>query len=67
MNIKDLVKGKFVCFDHYRAGFLHYTVEGESFTFTVPIEDCGEATFLVRDKAIVFMRYIRKQLDLMDE
>ena len=64
MNIKDLVKGKMVCFDHYRAGFLHYVVDGTTFAFTVPIEDCGEASFKARDKAIIFMRYIRKQLEL---
>lgn len=63
MNIKDLVKGKFVVFDHYRAGFLHYVVEGTDFYFTVPVSDCGEATFPAREKAMLFMRYIRQQLE----
>ena len=32
----------------------------DGFTFPVPIDDIGNATFLATDKAIVFMRYIRK-------
>lgn len=38
------------------------------FSFPVPITDCGDATFLVEDKALLFMRYIRKHLaDLQSE
>jgi hypothetical protein len=37
-----------------------------TFEFPVPIADVGTATFLAEDKAILFMRYIRKHLELLD-
>ncbi len=70
--IKDLVKNNKVKFSRYRKGFLYYTIahrlddSGFDFTnediyeFPVPIEDCGDATFPDSEKAIMFMRYIRK-------
>lgn len=36
-----------------------------SFSFPVPIDDIGNATFLAEDKGILFMRYIRKQMNLL--
>ena len=33
----------------------------------VPFSDMGDGTFLPSDKAILFMRYIRKQLNRMSE
>jgi len=33
------------------------------FTFPVPIDDTGEGQFNAEDKAILFMRYIRKELE----
>ena len=48
-----------VQFVHYRDGDLYYKTEfGE--LFAVPISDVGNATFLAEDKAILFMRYMRK-------
>jgi hypothetical protein len=35
------------------------------FEFPVPTEDIGNATFLAEDKAMLFMRYIRKHLDVI--
>jgi hypothetical protein len=35
------------------------------FEFPVPISDAGTATFLAQDKAILFMRYIRKHLEYL--
>lgn len=35
--------------------------------FPVPISDIGNATFLAFDKAILFMRYIRKHLAMLEE
>lgn len=64
MNIKDLIKDKVVNFDYYRAGNLWYITE-DGFKFSVPIEDTGEATFPATEKAIFFMRYIRKQLEVI--
>jgi hypothetical protein len=61
-SIKDMVRdGKRVKFTHYRLNELWYETEC-GFAFPVPIEDCGDATFLVEDKAMLFMRYIRKHL-----
>lgn len=37
----------------------------EMFTFPVPIVEAGFATFEADDRAIIFMRYIRKHLDLL--
>lgn len=65
MNIKDLVKNKTVIFEYYRDSQLWYSVEGENFTFPVPISDIGNATFNRTDKAIMFMRYIRKYVEAM--
>ena len=60
MSIKDHIKGE-VIFRYYRAGNLYYETES-GVLFPVPISDCGEATFSAKDKAILFMRYIRKHL-----
>lgn len=65
-KIKDLVKNKTVSFSHYRAKNLYYRVEGEDFEFPVPIEDTGEATFPSNEKALLFMRYIRKHLQTLE-
>jgi hypothetical protein len=61
-SIKDMVKdGKKVKFTHYRMKELWYETEC-GFAFPVPIEDCGDASFLAEDKAMMFMRYIRKHI-----
>jgi hypothetical protein len=63
MNIKDMVSGdKKVHFKYYRKGNLYYATES-GFIFPVPVEDCGDATFLPEDRAMLFMRYIRKELE----
>lgn len=67
MNIKDLVKDRTVSFEFYKDRTLWYKVNGTDFTFPVPIEDIGNATFMANDKALLFMRYIRKHLDLMEK
>lgn len=65
MNIKDLVKDQRVQFQYYRDKELWYkTTNG--FLFPVPISDVGNATFLAEDKAILFMRYIRKYKNELD-
>jgi len=65
MNIKDLVKDQRVTFQFYRDKELWYeTTNG--FKFPVPINDIGNATFMAEDKAIIFMRYIRKYKEEMD-
>ena len=67
MDIKKIVKDNEVRFDRYRQGIVYYSVrvpaENSEYTFPVDLKDIGDATLLARDKAIVFMRYIRKALD----
>jgi hypothetical protein len=47
-------------------GELWYTTE-TGFEFPVPIGDCGDGTFLSEDKAILFMRYIRKHIAYLED
>jgi hypothetical protein len=63
MSIKDLVKDTTVRFLYYRDKELWYEVVGKNFRFPVPIDDTGNATFLAEDKGMIFMRYIRKQME----
>lgn len=76
MSIKDLVKDNMVTFDSYRQGLFYYNIihvpllKGDTpsyptadvYQFTVPIDDIGTATLLGEDKAITFMRWIRKAM-----
>ncbi len=64
MTLKEMVKDKTVKFVCYRDGELNYQTE-DGFEFPVPISDAGTGTFKAEDKAIFFMRWIRKQLDLV--
>lgn len=64
-SIKDLVGGgRTVSFLHYRQNELWYVTDN-GFEFPVPINDTGDGIFLAQDKAILFMRYIRKHLDML--
>lgn len=63
-RIKDMVKdNRKVRFSFYRDRQLFYRTES-GFEFPVPIDDIGNAT---EDKAILFMRYIRKHLKTIDD
>lgn len=65
-NIKDHIKDKVVRFQYARAGNLWYETE-LGFQFPVPFSDMGEATFNAEEKAILLMRYIRKQAELIEK
>ena len=65
MTLKDHVKGQ-VHFQFYRKGYLFYKTDS-GFEFSVPIDDVGDGGFLNEDKAMMFMRYIRKQLELNEQ
>jgi hypothetical protein len=66
-TIKDMVKdNKRGRFSFYRDRQLFYQTEC-GFEFPVPIDDIGNATFLAEDKAILFMRYIRRHLKTIEE
>jgi hypothetical protein len=63
IDIKRAVaQGLQVHFQYYRDHCLWYMTEFDEL-FPVPIEDIGTATFLAHDKAILFMRYMRKWND----
>ena len=67
MDIKEIVKGNTVHFAKYRQGYAYYTVrvpsEACDYSFPVSLADIGDATLLATDKALVFMRYIRRAID----
>lgn len=63
--MKEHIKG-LVRFTKYQDGNLYYITE-TGLEFTVPITDIGNAVFLSSDKAIMFMRWIRKHLELIGE
>lgn len=65
-SIKDMVTGdKQVTFTRYRDGELWYVTD-DGFEFPVPVADIGNATFLARDKALLFMRYMRKHVQTLE-
>ena len=75
-DIKDMVKNNnMVHFVRYFDGNLWYKVSWSppiirpvySFEFPVPVSDIGNATFLATDKAMLFMRYIRKHIETLTE
>lgn len=70
MNIKELVKNNFVKFDSYRQGIFYYILRVsedidnyKEYIFQVPLDDIGNASLINEDKAITFMRWIRKAID----
>lgn len=65
MNIKDIVKDNTVQFVRYRQGIAYYAVNVPAqgaYVFPVPLEDIGDATLELEDKAIMFMRYIKRAI-----
>lgn len=66
-TIKEMVKdNQKVFFQFFREGKLYYKTEC-GFLFPVPVEDTGNASFFAEDKAILFMRYIRKEMDMINK
>lgn len=66
-TLKEMVSNnQKVNFKYYRGGDLWYSTECD-FLFPVPISDIGDATFLSEDKAMMFMRYIRKYMNEIAE
>jgi hypothetical protein len=66
-TVKEMiVNNQKVRFSFYRDGHLWYETEC-GFRFPVPIADAGTATFLAEDRAILFIRYIRKQVAVVEE
>ena len=66
MDIKAMVSGgRKVRFRSYREREFWYETEC-GFVFPVPLDDIGSAEMLAADKAILFMRYIRKHVALIE-
>jgi len=66
-TIKEMVQNnQKVVFRFYRDGQLWYATEC-GFEFPVPISEAGTATFLAQDRAILFMRYIRKYMEFLSK
>ena len=64
-DIKDLVRdGKRVTFVRFQSGELWYRCDG-GFEFPIPVSDTGDAAFLPEDKALIFMRWIRKHISFI--
>ena len=51
-------------FTRYFDGDLWYATE-DGFHFPVPVSDLGTATLLAQDRAMLFMHYIRKHIDML--
>jgi len=67
MTIKEMVRDhKKVRFSFYRDRELWYITE-DGFEFPVPLDEIGNATFLAEDRAILFMRYIRKHMEMLEQ
>jgi hypothetical protein len=67
ITLKDMVKDhKKVRFSFYRDSELWYITE-DGFEFPVPLEEVGNATFMAEDRAILFMRYIRKHMEMLEK
>ena len=68
MKIIELVKDQQVHFKYYRDNELWYETDN-GFLFPVPLDkkDIGTAVFNRDDKAIIFMRYIRRFLEIIEK
>lgn len=62
---RHVVNNQQVHFTRFRANELWYKTE-HGLEFPVPVSDVGDATFLATDKALLFMRYIRKQVEALE-
>jgi hypothetical protein len=65
-DIKEMVKGKKVKFVRYQNNELWYVTEC-NFEFPVPISDTGNAEFRPEDNAMMFMRWIRKHVAMLEK
>ena len=65
MNIKEMIVGKKVRFVRYQRNELWYVTEC-GFEFPVPTSDTGDGAFLNEDNAMLFMRWIRKHIEMLN-
>jgi hypothetical protein len=66
-GITEMVRdNKKIHFQYYVEGVLWYKTEC-GFLFPVPVNDLGLAVSMNEDKAIVYMRWIRKHLEMLSK
>ncbi len=66
-TLKEMVKdNQKVRFRYYRENELWYATEC-GFEFPVPVDDTGTGVFLAEDRAIRFMRWIRRHMELIEK
>ena len=66
-TVKDLIKDKTAIYLYCKSGCLYYSIDVEDLKYTFPvdvtsIEEVGDATFGLEEKAIYLMRYINKSI-----
>ena len=67
MTLKEMVSdNQKVKFVYYKLNNLWYETEN-GFRFPVSIDDTGDGVFKAEDKAILFMRYIRKHIKYLED
>lgn len=64
-TLKERVKGT-VSFLSFADGELWYMTE-DGFEFPVPVEDTQGAVFLNKDNALLFMRWIRRHMEMIEQ
>jgi hypothetical protein len=62
-TLKERIAGR-VKFVRYQDGELWYACE-DGFEFAIPKEDLAGAVFLAEDKGMLFMRWIRKHMEMI--
>lgn len=64
-SIKEIVKDNVVEFSSYRAGTFYYIIQVDNsfYQFSIEREDIEGSTLQAKDKAIYFMRWIRKAIN----
>ncbi len=66
-TLKEMVNNnQKVRFRYYRDRELWYATEC-GFEFPVPIDDTGTGVFMAQDRAILFMRWIRKHREVIEQ
>jgi hypothetical protein len=75
-TVKQVVRNNQARFLKYENGNLWYYVlysedddynKPRQFDFPIPVADAGDGAFLSSDKAITYMRWIRKHIDYLNE
>lgn len=61
-----VIDNKLVYFQFYRDGELWYQTEC-GFEFPVPVSDTGKGMFKAQDKALLYMRWIRPQIEAVEK